>query len=183
MLPFLKIMFKNLLRGPSTDPFPFAPAPAPEALRGRAQFDPEKCILCGICRHVCAPGAIQLRVNEDGTGMHFVLWHNSCVFCGMCAHYCPTGALTMTGDWDMAHLGVEKFTNCASGFIHFGECSRCGAKIQPRPQAIFDKLGARHPDTFGLCPQCKRESVVKHVAKILNITERKRNERDRQAIR
>jgi len=166
MLPFLKIMFRNLMLGPSTDPFPFAPAKTHENFRGCAEFDPEKCILCGICRHVCAAGAIQIRVNEEGTGMQYVLWHNSCVFCGMCAHYCPTGALTMSSNWHLTHLGKDKFSNCISSFIHFGECAQCGAKIQPRPLAIVDKIGTRNPDQFLLCPKCKRESIVKRAAKV-----------------
>jgi formate hydrogenlyase subunit 6/NADH:ubiquinone oxidoreductase subunit I len=174
MLPFLKIMLRNLLLGPSTDPFPFAPAQTPEKFRGCVEFDPQKCILCGICRHVCAPGAIQLRASEDGSGMHYVLWHNSCVFCGMCAHYCPTGALKMSTNWHLSHLGEEKFSYCITSFIPFGECTMCGAKIQPRPQVIIDKLGARHPDRFLLCPQCKCASTVKHVAKILHVTTREK---------
>jgi formate hydrogenlyase subunit 6/NADH:ubiquinone oxidoreductase subunit I len=159
-------MLRNLVQGPSTDAFPFAPAKTHKNFRGAAVYDPEKCILCGICRHVCAPGAIQIRVDEEGTGMQFVLWHNSCVFCGMCAHYCPTGALTMSDNWHLTHLGEEMFSNCEAGFVRFGECSQCGAKIQPRPQAIVEKLGVRAPERFLLCPQCKRESMAKHVAKV-----------------
>jgi len=164
MLPFLKIMVRNLIQGPSTDPYPFAPAQTPEKFRGCAEHDPEKCILCGICRHVCAPGAIQLRPSEDGSGMQFALWHNSCVFCGMCAHYCPTGALTMSTNWKLAHLGEERFDNAIANFIRYGECDECGKKIQPRPKAIVDKLGASNPDRFLLCPECKRKSMVRLVA-------------------
>lgn len=169
MLPFLKILLRNLLQGPSTEAFPFAPAKGHKNIRGAAAFDPEKCILCGICRHVCAPGAIQTRVDEEGTGMRFVLWHNSCVFCGMCAHYCPTGALRMTDNWHLAHAGEERFDNCLDAFIPFGQCSQCGAKIQPRPQAIVDRLGARNPAGFMLCPSCKRLSIANNVAKVHHI--------------
>ena len=166
MFPFLKIMLRNLLLGPSTDAFPFAPAKTHENFRGSAVFDPEKCILCGICHHVCAAGAIQLRPSEDGAGMQYLLWHNSCVFCGMCAHYCPTGALAMSSNWHLAHTGAEMFSNCISCFIPFGECAQCGAKIQPRPQAIIDKLGVRSPERFLLCPQCKRQGIVRNVAQV-----------------
>ncbi len=162
MLPFLKIAFKNLLKGPSTDPFPFAEAYTPPRFRGRAELDHSKCILCGICRNVCAGGAIQFRATEDGTGMEFWLWHNSCVFCGMCAHYCPTKALTMTNDWHMAHLAEDRYTMCEHKFVAFGACASCGARIQPRPQGIVDKIGSKHPDKFMLCPKCKRESMATH---------------------
>jgi formate hydrogenlyase subunit 6/NADH:ubiquinone oxidoreductase subunit I len=161
MFPFLKIMVRNLIQGPATDPYPFAPAQTPAKFRGCVEHDPEKCILCGICRHVCAPGAIQLRPSEDDSGMQFALWHNSCVFCGMCAHYCPTGALTMSTNWKLVHLGEERFDNAIANFIPFGHCTECGKKIQPRPRAITEKLGADNPERFLLCPECKRTSVAR----------------------
>ena len=164
MFPFLKIMVRNLIQGPATDPYPFAPAHTPAKFRGCAVHDPEKCILCGICRHVCAPGAIQLRPSEDGSGMQFALWHNSCVFCGMCAHYCPTGALKMSTNWKLAHLGEDRFDNAIANFIPFGQCAECGKRIQPRPKAITDRIGADNPDRFLLCPECKRRSMVRLVA-------------------
>jgi len=170
MLPFLKIMLRNLFLGPSTDAFPFAPAKTHANFRGFAEYDPDKCTLCGVCRHVCAPGAIQLRVSEDGSGMQYLLWHNSCVVCGLCAHYCPTGALTMSDNWHQVHGGEEMFSRCSSAFIRFGACAQCGAKIQPRPKASVDKLGGRNPERFLLCPQCKRKSVVLSVAHVRPIS-------------
>ena len=172
MLPFLKIMMRNLLKGPSTEPFPFGPAPVPERFRGRAEFDHTKCILCGICRHVCAAGAIQLRSDPENTGMEFILWHNSCIFCGMCASHCPTGALTMTSDWKLAHLGEQKFTFTESGFVPFSACVECGARIQPRPDVIVRRLGMRFPDRILLCPKCKREKLAKH-ASVINLAEQR----------
>lgn len=174
MLPFLKVMIRNLALGPSTDAFPFAPAKTHPNFRGCVEYDPEKCILCGICRHVCAAGAIQLRASEDGSGMQYVLWRNSCVVCGLCAHYCPTAALTLSPDWHQTHLGEEMFDRCAESFIPFGACAQCGAKIQPRPKAIVDKLGGRNPERFLLCPQCKRQCVAREVSNILPISRRDR---------
>lgn len=164
MLPFLKIMMKNLLSGPSTEAFPFAPAHTPKAFRGKAQHDKDKCILCGICRHVCAAGAIQMRVAEDGLGVEYVLWHNSCVFCGLCAHYCPTKALTMSNDWHLSHRGEERFQVREESFVRYGKCASCGARIQPRPAVIVEKLGAANPGSFLLCPICKRAQVAQHLA-------------------
>ncbi len=164
MLPFLKIMVKNLLKGPSTEAFPFAPATTPARFRGKAQHDKDKCILCGICRHVCAAGAIQMRVAEDGSGVEYVLWHNSCVFCGLCAHYCPTKALSMSDDWHLSHKGEERYGVRELSFVHYGQCSSCGARIQPRPDVITQTLGARYPELFSLCPSCKRERQARHLS-------------------
>lgn len=164
MLPFLKIMVKNLLQGPSTEAFPFAPAKTPARFRGKAQHDKSKCILCGICRHVCAAGAIQMRVVEDGSGVEYVLWHNSCVFCGLCAHHCPTKALTMSGDWHLSHRGAERFEVREYSFVRYGQCPECGARIHPRPDCIVESLGSKYPEKFMLCPACKRENLAKHNA-------------------
>lgn len=164
MLPFLKIMVKNLLAGPSTDPFPFAPTHTPKRFRGRAQHDESKCILCGICRHVCPAGAIQMRVTEDGMSVEYVLWHNSCVFCGLCAHYCPTKAVSMTDDWHLTHRGTERFDQREYSFVRYGQCSECGARIHPRPECIVNQLGARSPERFLMCPACKRQSLAMHAA-------------------
>ncbi len=40
MAGFLKILFRNLLQGPSTDPFPLGETFTPERLRGRVKIDP-----------------------------------------------------------------------------------------------------------------------------------------------
>lgn len=161
MLPFLKIMVKNLLAGPSTEAFPFAPAHTSARFRGKADHDKNKCILCGICRHVCAAGAIQMRVAEDGSGVEYVLWHNSCVFCGLCAHYCPTKALTMSNDWHLAHRGEQRFEQRELSFVRYGQCSNCGSRIQPRPPVVVESLGSKCPDQFMMCPACKRETQAK----------------------
>ncbi|GFK94688.1 NADH-quinone oxidoreductase subunit 9 [Fundidesulfovibrio magnetotacticus] len=179
MLPFLKIMVKNLLAGPSTDPFPFAPAHTPKRFRGRACHDKEKCILCGICRHVCAAGAIQLRVTEDGMAVHWVLWHNSCVFCGLCAHHCPTKALTMSDDWHMTHRGEERFDQREVSFVPYGQCSQCGARIHPRPESVVQQLGSRYPERFMMCPVCKRQELARRVTPAKpSITTGESDERD-----
>ena len=65
-------------------------------------FDPNKCILCGICVRTCAEivGAhaidfawrgIDAKITPSGAG----LWIDSkCESCGECVTRCPTGALT-----------------------------------------------------------------------------------------
>ena len=105
-----------------------------------------------------------MRVAEDGSGVEYVLWHNSCVFCGLCAHYCPTKALTMSTDWHLAHRGEERFRMCEESFVRYGKCSSCGARIQPRPAVIVEALGGDNPERFLLCPACKRASLAEHLS-------------------
>ena len=44
MAGFLKVLFRNLLEGPSTDPFPLGATFTPDRLRGRAVVDHDLCM-------------------------------------------------------------------------------------------------------------------------------------------
>ncbi|MCS6902704.1 MAG: formate dehydrogenase subunit alpha, partial [Candidatus Bipolaricaulota bacterium] len=84
-------------------------------------FDPNKCILCGICVRACAElqGAyaidfawrgIETQVIPSGGG----LWIDSnCEYCGECVNRCPTGAL------------VSKNAQKASRYVK-SVCPYCG---------------------------------------------------------
>lgn len=84
-------------------------------------FDPNRCILCGICVRACAElqGAhaidfawrgIETRVVPSGGG----LWIDSnCEYCGECVSRCPTGAL------------VPKNSQKASRYVK-SVCPYCG---------------------------------------------------------
>ena len=74
MAGFLKVLFRNLLEGPSTDPFPLGETFTPARLRGRAKVDPTLCMGCGVCRHVCAAGAINITHLPDGSGYTITIW-------------------------------------------------------------------------------------------------------------
>ncbi|MCL6642828.1 MAG: formate dehydrogenase subunit alpha, partial [Candidatus Bipolaricaulota bacterium] len=64
-------------------------------------FDPNKCILCGICMRTCAEiqGAYAIHFAWRGSGVRIApfgstLWVDSpCESCGECVVRCPTGAL------------------------------------------------------------------------------------------
>ena len=78
MAGFLKVLFRNLLEGPSTDPFPLGETFTPARLRGRAKVDPTLCMGCGVCRHVCAAGAINITHLPDGSGPFRRIWPSAC---------------------------------------------------------------------------------------------------------
>ncbi len=82
-MEFLKILWDNLKKGPVTDPFPFGETYTPERLRGRVEIDPELCLGCGTCVHVCAAGAINISKFADGSGFEITVWRNSCCLCAV----------------------------------------------------------------------------------------------------
>ena len=160
MLQFLKVLARNVLQGPSTEAFPYAEAPTPQRFRGRVTMDPQKCVGCGICRHVCAGRAIHIQPREDGSGYDFAIWHNSCALCGMCRHFCPTRAVTMTNDWHNAHSQEEKYAWAERHFVPYLRCSGCGAPIRLLPPDLAARIYAHSPvdmtALMKLCPACRQ---------------------------
>ena len=156
---FLKILVRNLLRGPATAPFPFQAAPTPDRLRGRVVLNPDLCLGCGICRHVCPGEAIRLEPDEEGTGYSFSIWHNTCALCASCRHFCPTGAITLTADWHGAHPQANKYGHAEHHFVPYLRCAGCGAPLRMLPPGIAARLYARSPvdmtRILKLCPSCR----------------------------
>ena len=56
---------RDALRKPCTLIYPFEKREPPEGLRGKHEFDPEKCIGCSLCARVCPSLAIE---SEGGSG-------------------------------------------------------------------------------------------------------------------
>lgn len=160
MFKFLKVLARNLLQGPSTDPFPFKEAPTPQRFRGRVTMDPQKCVGCAICRHVCAGRAIHIQPHEEGAGYDFAIWHNSCALCGMCRHFCPTQAITMTNDWHNAHTQEEKYSWTEHHFVPYLRCAGCDSPMRLLPPDLATRIYAHSPvdmtELMKLCPSCRQ---------------------------
>ena len=172
MAGFLKVLFRNLLEGPSTDPFPLGETFTPDRLRGRAVVDPELCMGCGICRHSCAAGAIHIGQKPDGSGFTITIWQNSCCLCASCRHYCPTGAMSISTDWHTAHVQAEKYNRLEQHTIKYEPCVACGALMRPIPKVLADKLYAWNTEidpelTRKLCPKCRQIEDAKRNACVL----------------
>ncbi|HVJ05609.1 MAG TPA: 4Fe-4S dicluster domain-containing protein [Candidatus Saccharimonadales bacterium] len=157
---WLSILVRNLLKGPSTEPFPFAEATTPSKYRGRVEFDASRCSGCQTCQYVCAAGAIHF--DETAEGMRFTLWHNSCVFCGMCEQNCMSHAIHLSNDWHLAHPQEQKYQLVEQGTVPYQACRECGQRMLPAPLPLMQKaFRGDSPQIQALrqlCPIC-RQSV------------------------
>lgn len=161
MASFLKVLFRNVLEGPSTDPFPLGETFTPERLRAKCVVDPELCMGCGVCKSVCAADAIDITPKPDKSGHTITIWRNACCLCASCRHYCPTGAMSITNDWHFAHAQEDKYNAIEQETINYEPCAQCGVMIRPLPLKIAQKLYAENDQVDAeeirhLCPQCRQ---------------------------
>jgi aldehyde:ferredoxin oxidoreductase len=72
-------------------------------------FNPNACILCGLCSRICSQGVWENIINfaDRGEDRSVMMPYNTlqthCAACGACAEICPTGAITMTKDPNRPH--------------------------------------------------------------------------------
>lgn len=160
MFKFLKILIRNIFQGPATEAFPLAPAPTPDRFRGRVSINPDLCVGCGICKHVCTGGAINISPSDDKTGYHYTVWYNSCCLCGSCRYYCPTNAISIVNNWHNSHFQEEKYKMAETHFIPYMHCEGCGAPMRVLPPHITAKIYAHSPvdanKIIKLCPSCRQ---------------------------
>ena len=123
MPSFLNVLLQNLISGPATDPFPFGETFTPKRIRGRILVDPERCLGCGMCRHVCAAG---------------------------CVTYCPMSAMSIDPDWHSAHAEEDKFKRIEQHTISYEPCARCGT---PMRVMALDKAKQLYADDADVDPE------------------------------
>lgn len=157
---FLKVILRNIMKGPSTIKYPFEDSPAPETLRGKIKHDPQACMACRMCEYVCAGGAIRIRESVDKEGYDFTVWHDTCTYCGLCEFYCPTKAIHLTNDYHTAHLQEDKYKYCEKTFVKYQHCIRCGEPIMPLRPELAEKVYGKEGDSKELnrmCQKCRRK--------------------------
>ncbi|PKN89943.1 MAG: hypothetical protein CVU42_04460 [Chloroflexi bacterium HGW-Chloroflexi-4] len=104
-------IFKSLFKKPSTEQYPFVKTEAPENLRGKLVWDPEKCTGCMLCIKDCPSNGIELLV-VDKVNKKFVMRYNidRCTFCAQCVESCRFGCIEMSDEmWELASIKKEPF--------------------------------------------------------------------------
>lgn len=117
-IPFFIEGIKNFFKKPLTSKYPKESINVPNNYRGKINFDTEKCIGCGLCTRVCAPGAIRKDTVKMDDGQEITLTFDlgSCTFCGLCSDYCVKKAITLSNEWEM-HFTKEKDRIIRGSFI------------------------------------------------------------------
>lgn len=124
------------------------------------QDEAELCILCGLCVRVCqeAIGAAAIGFIDRGTdrkvGTPFEVQSEVCIGCGACAAVCPTDVIHIE-DVD-SQLVLHPWNTT----IPLYTCPSCGEPYAPEPMAFLKDVVEVSADTWGMCPACRRKSVI-----------------------
>lgn len=104
-------ILKSFFKKPVTEKYPFEKTEAPENLRGKLVWNPEKCSGCMLCIKDCPSDAIELIVL-DKINKRFVMRYNldRCTFCAQCVVNCKFNCLEMSEvQWELAAVNKEPF--------------------------------------------------------------------------
>lgn len=178
MTNIISIIVSNLTSGPETRRFPDREAPAAD-FRGSVRMDPEKCMACGICDHVCVSGAIELRAYDDHCEWNYD--PGRCTFCARCVDHCPARALAQEGDRPDPYEGsgalVTKLT------VAYPACPECGDPALPFDDIVLKRAFSEISDDIRnrvhLCERCRRrltQSALKRSFGALTDIERNTDE-------
>jgi formate hydrogenlyase subunit 6/NADH:ubiquinone oxidoreductase subunit I len=155
---------RALIFGPFTSKFPFKPSPAAPRFRGKIEFDPEKCILCGACVEVC-PANARSQEDDPVRKIRREIHHQErCIYCGQCVSYCTTKeGIRHTQEYDLAQVTREGYDNAIEGDLIL--CEHCGVVITTRQHLLWiarrvGELAYANPNLFLVLSQEYGESSV-----------------------
>ena len=136
----------------------------------RFTLENEKCILCGLCVHVCSEyiGAHAITFSSHGTGKVVTSPLNraakDCIGCGACVEICPAQCITMQdtreaktyspGDKD--EVGPARLIHNWNARVPWKACKTCGNPFPPpSPMEYLEKGQPLSKDFFTICDNCK----------------------------
>lgn len=107
-------VFGSLFRRPATRQYPFERKAAPDRLRGKLHWNPEKCTGCLLCVKDCPAEAIEITMVDKANKRFVMRYHlDRCAFCSQCVISCRQGALEMSStEWELAASNKDAFSIC-----------------------------------------------------------------------
>ena len=107
----LQDVLRSFVHSPITEKYPFVKKPAPDRMRGKLVWNPEKCSGCCLCSKDCPSDAIEL-ITIDKKAKRFVMRYHEdrCTYCAQCVQNCRFECLGMSNtDWELAALTKAPF--------------------------------------------------------------------------
>lgn len=90
----LNLVLSNISSKPATRLYPFEIREPFKEFKGRIVFNPENCILCGICQKKCPPDAISVTKADKKWELNVF----RCIMCTECVNGCPKGCLSISNE-------------------------------------------------------------------------------------
>ena len=130
-------VLSSLWNQPVTEKYPFEKREAPTRLRGKLNWNPEKCTGCGLCSKECPSNAVEV-ITLDKKNKRFVMRYHMdrCTYCAQCVQNCRFDCIEMSReDWELAAANKEAFT------VYYGnddELAEFMAAVAVSPTATAD---------------------------------------------
>ena len=136
----------------------------------RFTLENEKCILCGLCVHVCSEyiGAHAITFSSYGTSKSVAapLFRSAkdCIGCGACVGICPAKCITMQDSTDTKtyipkgkeEIGPARLIHNWNARIQWKQCKTCGNPFPPPSPLTYLHKGQSIPKNFfNICDNCK----------------------------
>ena len=120
------------------------------------EFEPDNCILCGLCARVCKEvvGVDALGFSQRGATRYVSAPYkeepDNCIACGACVYVCPTNCVGLVQMVEKRKILRWKRD------LEMQVCEVCKVPYAPKFQLEYFKKLAKLPDDFyNKCPFCR----------------------------
>ena len=136
----------------------------------RFTLENEKCILCGLCVHVCGEYIGAHAISFSSHGVHksvaapLLRSAKDCIGCGACVEICPAQCITMD-DVEGARtfypggreeVGPVRLIHNWNARVQWKSCKSCGTAYPPPSPLTHLQKGEPLPkDFFEICEKCR----------------------------